>query len=48
VIAIASWKIRKANAHLREQFSSILSLAFASLTFSQAFATLCNYEAIAS
>lgn len=31
VISIASWKIRKANAHLLERFSSILGLDFSSI-----------------
>jgi len=46
-ISIASMKIRKANAHLLERFSSILGLDFSSIKSSPDFETLCNYGAIA-
>jgi hypothetical protein len=47
VISIASMKIRKANAHLLERFSSILGLDFSSIKSSPDFETLCNYGTIA-
>lgn len=48
VISIASWKIRKANAHLLERFSTALGLDFSSIKSSPVFAELCNYGAIAT
>lgn len=48
VISIASWKIRKFNAHLLERFSRHLKLDFNAIKYSQAFADLCNYGAIAA
>ncbi len=48
VISIASWKIRKFNAHLLERFSRHLKLDFTAIKCSQAFANLCNYGAIAA
>jgi hypothetical protein len=47
VISIASWKIRKFNAHLLERFSRHLGLNFTAIKSSPAFAGLCNYGAIA-
>jgi hypothetical protein len=46
VISIASWKIRKANAHLLKRFSSILGLDFSFIKSQPEFKTLCNYGAI--
>jgi len=46
-LSIASWKIRKANAHLLERFSSWLGLNFSSIKSRSGFKTLCNYGAIA-
>jgi hypothetical protein len=48
VISIASWKIRKFNAHLLECFSRHLKLDFNAIKCSQAFVDLCNYGAIAA
>lgn len=48
VISIASWKIRKANAHLLERFSSYLGLDFNGIKSQLGFEELCNYGAIAS
>ena len=48
VISIASWKIRKANAHLLERFSSYLGLDFSSIKSRPDFEQLCNYGAIAA
>jgi hypothetical protein len=48
VISIASWKIRKANAHLLERFSSDLGLDFNTIKSRPDFETLCNYGAIAA
>jgi len=48
VISIASWKIRKANAHLLERFSSFLGLDFSSIKSKPGFESLCNYGAIAA
>lgn len=47
-ISIASWKIRKANAHLLERFSSHLGLDFSSIKSHPDFETLCNYGAIST
>lgn len=47
VISIATWKVRKANAHLLERFSSWLGLDFSSIKSRPDFKTLCNYGAIA-
>lgn len=47
-ISIASWKIRKFNAHLLERFSRHLQLDFSAIKSSQAFADLCRYGAIAA
>jgi hypothetical protein len=46
-ISIASWKIRKANAHLLERFSSYLGLDFSCIKSHPNFEQLCNYGAIA-
>jgi hypothetical protein len=46
VISIASWKIRKFNAHLLECFSRHLKLEFNAIKSSEAFSVLCNYGAI--
>ncbi len=43
VISIASWKIRKANKHLLERFSSILGLDFSFIKSKPEFETLCNH-----
>jgi len=48
VISIASWKTRKANAHLLERFSSYLGLDFSSIKSRPDFEQLCNYGAIAA
>jgi hypothetical protein len=48
VISIASWKIRKANAHLLERFSSYLGLDFSHIKSRPDFEQLCNYGAIAA
>ena len=48
VISIASWKIRKANAHLLERFSSYLGLDFSRIKSRPDFEQLCNYGAIAA
>ena len=48
IISIASWKIRKANAHLLERFSSYLGLDFSSIKSRPDFEQLCNYGAIAA
>lgn len=48
VISIASWKIRKANEHLLEHFSSHLGLDFNSIKSRPDFEQLCNYGAIAA
>ena len=48
VISIASWKIRKANEHLLERFSSFLALDFSHLKSRPDFEQLCNYGAIAA
>jgi hypothetical protein len=48
VISIASWKIRKANVHLLERFSSFLGLDFSLIKSKTGFETLCNYGAIAA
>jgi len=45
-ISIASWKIRKANAHILERFSSILGLDFSFIKSTPEFETLCNYGTI--
>ena len=47
VISIATWKIRKANAHLLERLSSWLGLEFSSIKSRPNFDSLCNYGAIA-
>lgn len=47
VISIASWKIRKANAHLLERFSSYLGLDFTAIKSRPDFVQMCNYGAIA-
>ena len=46
VISIASWKIRKANKHLLERFSSILGLDFSFIKSQPEFETLCNYGTV--
>lgn len=46
VISIATWKIRKANAHLLERFSTWLGLNFSSIKSRPDFDSLCNYGAI--
>jgi len=46
VISIASWKIRKANKHLLERFSSILGLDFSFIKSKPEFETLCNYGTV--
>ena len=46
VISIASWKLRKANAHLLERFSSILGLDFSFIKSKPEFETLCNYGTV--
>ncbi|RKZ51946.1 MAG: transposase [Candidatus Parabeggiatoa sp. nov. 2] len=46
VISIASWKVRKANAHLLERFSSLLGLNFSFIKSKPEFETLCNYGAV--
>jgi hypothetical protein len=46
VISIASWKVRKANAHLLERFSSYLGLDFSGIKSRPNFEYLCNYGAI--
>ncbi|MCK5716246.1 MAG: transposase [Thiomargarita sp.] len=46
VISIASWKIRKANKHLLERFSSILGLDWNVIKSNPKFETLCNYGAV--
>ena len=48
IISIASWKIRKSNAHLLERFSSDLGLDFNTIKSRPDFETLCNYGAIAA
>lgn len=48
VISIASWKIRKANEHLLERFSSYLGLDFSRIKSHPVFERLCNYGAIAT
>ncbi len=48
VISIASWKIRKANAHLLERFSFYLGLDFSIIKSRPDFESLCNYGAIAA
>lgn len=48
VISIASWKIRKFNAHLLERFSCLLKLDFTAIKSTRAFVQLCNYGAIAA
>ena len=48
VISISSWKIRKANAHLLERFSSYLGLDFSHIKSRPDFEQLCNYGAIAA
>jgi hypothetical protein len=48
VISISSWKIRKANAHLLERFSSYLGLDFSYMESRPDFEQLCNYGAIAA
>lgn len=48
VISIASWKIRKINAHLLERFSSYLGLDFSRIKSRPDFEEICNYGAIAS
>jgi hypothetical protein len=48
VISIASWKTRKANAHLLERFSSYLGLDFSSIKSRPDFEQLCNYGAVAA
>ena len=48
VISIASWKIRKANAHLLERFSAYLGLDFSLIKSRPDFEQLCNYGAIAA
>lgn len=47
VISIASWKIRKANVHLLERFSSYLGLDFSRIKSRPDFEQLCNYGTIA-
>jgi uncharacterized membrane-anchored protein len=46
VISIASWKIRKANKHLLERFSSISGLDFSFIKSKPEFETLCNYGTV--
>ena len=46
VISIASWKIRNANKHLLERFSSILGLDFSLIKSKPEFETLCNYGTV--
>jgi hypothetical protein len=46
-ISIASWKIRQANAHLLERFSSYLGLDFSRIKSRPGFERLCNYGTIA-
>lgn len=46
VISIASWKIRKANAHLLERFSYFDGLDFSSIKSKPEFETLCNYGTV--
>lgn len=48
VISVASWKIRKANAHLLERFSAYLGLDFNEIKSHPAFEAACHYGAIAS
>jgi hypothetical protein len=48
VISIARGKIRKANEHLLERFSSYLGLDFSSIKSRPDFGTSCNYGAIAT
>ena len=48
VISIASWKIRKANIHLLERFSSYLGLDFTTIKSRPDFEQLCNYGVIAA
>ena len=48
VISIASWKVRKANEHLLERFSSYLGLDFSSIKSRPDFDDFCNYGAIAA
>jgi hypothetical protein len=48
VISIASWKIRKANAHLLERFSTYLGLDFSCIKSRPDFEQFCNYGAIAA
>lgn len=48
VISIASWKIRKANEHLLERFSSYLGLDFSSIKCRPDFEAFCNYGTIAA
>jgi len=48
VISIASWKIRKANAHLLERFSAYLGLDFSYIKSRPDFEQLCHYGAIAA
>jgi hypothetical protein len=45
VISIASWEVRKANAHLLERFSSYLGLDFSCIKSRPDFEYLCNYGA---
>jgi hypothetical protein len=47
VLSIASWKTRRANAHLLERFSSYLGLDFNEIKSRPDFDQLCNYGAIA-
>lgn len=48
VISIASWKIRKANAHLLERFSSYLGLDFSCIKSRPEFEILCNYGVVSA
>jgi len=48
VISIASWKIRKANAHLFEHFFCSLGLDFNAIKSSLEFEQLCRYGTIAA
>lgn len=48
IISIASWKIRKFNAHLLERFSCHLKLDFTAIKSTPVFTDLCNYGAIAA
>jgi hypothetical protein len=48
MISIVSWKIRKANAHLLERFSSSLGLDFSRIKSRPDFDQLCHYGAIAT